>query len=80
MQLSGAIVTYVLLWWLVLFMTLPMRPKSVWEEPDEHAKGSDRGAPVDPALWFKIKLTTGITIPLWLSVVAVISSGLLDSA
>jgi predicted secreted protein len=77
MGVGGGIVSYVMIWWLVLFNTLPLRPKSVWEEPEEHAKGSDRGAPVDPALWRKIKLTTMIATPIWFLVFLVITSGIL---
>jgi predicted secreted protein len=77
MGVGGGIVSYVMIWWLVLFTTLPLRPKSVWEEPEEHAKGSDRGAPVDPALWRKIKLTTMIATPIWFLVFLVITSGIL---
>lgn len=78
MSIGGAIVSFVIIWWLVLFVTLPIRPRSVWEEPDKHPKGADQGAPVDPAIWFKLKLTTGITIPVWLGLVILVSVGILS--
>jgi predicted secreted protein len=65
---GGSIVSFVIIWWLCLFMVLPIRQRNVWEEPDKHAKGSDRGAPIDPALWFKVRLTTMIAVPIFLLV------------
>ena len=68
MGVGGSIISFVMVWWLVLFGVLPLRPRSVADEPEKHAKGADRGAPVDPALARKIKLTTMIAIPMWLVV------------
>jgi len=79
MSVGGGIVSFVLVWWLVLFTTLPIRPKKVSDEPGKHAKGVDRGAPVDPALWFKIKLTTAIATPIWLVVFSLISFGVFSA-
>ncbi|MEM9840512.1 MAG: DUF1467 family protein, partial [Pseudomonadota bacterium] len=79
MGVGGSIVSFVLIWWLVLFATLPIRQRHVWEEPDEHAEGTDRGAPVDPAIWYKVKLTTMIAVPIWLVAFAVVASGIFAS-
>lgn len=79
MSIGGSIVSFVMIWWLVLFTTLPIRPKKVGEEPEKHARGADRGAPVDPAIWFKVKLTTAIAAPIWLVVFILISSGLFSA-
>ncbi|MEE4210549.1 MAG: DUF1467 family protein [Parvularcula sp.] len=78
MGVPGGIITFVLVWWIILFAVLPLRPKSVWEEPEAHAKGSDRGAPVDPALIRKVLITTGIAVPVWLVIFLVVSSGIFD--
>lgn len=77
MGVGGSIVSFVIIWWLVLFCVLPIRSKSVWEEPDKHAQGVERGAPIDPAIWFKVKLTTMIAAPIWFIVFLVVSSGIL---
>ena len=79
MGVGGSIVSFVMIWWLVLFVTLPIRQRHVWEDPDAHARGTDRGAPVDPALWFKVKLTTAIAIPVWFVVFLVVSSGIMSA-
>lgn len=68
MGIGGSIVSFVMIWWLVLFGVLPLQPRSVADEPEKHARGSDRGAPVDPALKRKLKLTTMIAVPIWIVV------------
>jgi predicted secreted protein len=78
MGAAGGIITFVIMWWIFFFAVLPIRPKSVWEEPDAHPEGADRGAPVDPALLKKVLLATAITIPAWLVVYFVVGSGVFD--
>lgn len=57
---------YVIVWWLVLFMTLPFGVHR--EESPE--PGHDAGAPVRPLLWIKAGVTTliaaAVTAILWL--------------
>ena len=76
MGVVGGIITYLLLWWVVLFAVLPRRVKHVWREPDKHARGTERGAPVNPELWWKFKVTSAIAAALWVVVFAVVSSGI----
>ncbi|MEO1657200.1 MAG: DUF1467 family protein [Pseudomonadota bacterium] len=80
MSIPGAVISFILIWWLCLFTVLPMRHKGVAEEPERHAKGADRGAPVDPAIWWKVKTTTLIAVPVWAIVALVIASGVFDPA
>lgn len=79
MGVGGSIVSFVMIWWLCLFCVLPIRQRNVWEEPEKHAKGADRGAPINPAIWFKVRLTTMIAVPVWLVVFLVVSSGILSA-
>ncbi len=64
MSLTSIIATYFIVWWLVLFTTLPFGVKTseVVEE------GNDPGAPDVHLLWIKITVTTAIS--------AVITSGI----
>lgn len=73
MGVGGSIISFVLIWWLVLFAVLPLQTKSIAEEPEKHAAGTDRGAPIDPRLLRKLKLTTMIAAPIWLVVFAVVT-------
>ena len=78
MGVVGGIIVYLLLWWLVLFAVLPMRVRPVWDDDGHHARGAERGAPVNPELWFKIKRTTIIAGVLWLVVFAVMATGVFE--
>ena len=79
MGVAGSIVTFLILWWVVFFAVLPMRVRSVWEdEAKPQAKGVDRGAPIDPKLWFKIKRTTWVTAIVFVVVFVVINSGVIS--
>ena len=80
MGVVGGVIVFLLLWWLVLFAVLPMRVKPVWREEGRHARGAERGAPVNPELWFKVKRTTLIAAILWLVVFAVMATGVFDRA
>ena len=57
---TGAMV-YVIIWWLVLFMTLPfgITPQ---EDP---VPGTVASAPAQPRLWLKAGITTVVSALLW---------------
>ena len=55
------IVVYVVTWWLVLFMVLPVGVKTAEEAGEELEAGHDPGAPVRPMLWRKVLATTVIS-------------------
>ncbi len=58
MNWAYAIVTYVVLWWLVLFMVLPIGVRSPTEANRKAEPGHDPGAPVKPMILRKILATT----------------------
>ena len=72
----GTVIVFLLIWWLVLFAVLPMRVKGVWTEADRHARGTERGAPINPELWWKVKRTTVIAVGLTAIAWGVVASGL----
>jgi predicted secreted protein len=55
------IVVYVLTWWIVLFMTLPLWVKPT--QPEDTGYGT--GAPKQPYLWYKVALTSTIAAVIW---------------
>lgn len=60
MSLTGSIVVFVILWWLILFLILPRNISS--QENDGYiTKGTDPGAPSNPKIVKKLILTTAIT-------------------
>lgn len=70
--ISG-IVVFILIWWVVFFMTLPMRIK----RNDGDVGGVPAGAPEKPYIKFKLLLTTAVTIFLWVVFYALIETGVL---
>ena len=71
MTVVTAIVTYVIVWWLILFMVLPWgnRPR---ERPEP---GHTESAPANPRIWLKFAVTTGISAIFFLAIWAVIEAG-----
>lgn len=57
MTWTSAVVLFVLIWWMVFFMTLPWGIRRAGGE----ALGHDAGAPVKPRLWLKAAITTVIS-------------------
>ena len=72
MDIVSGIVVYILLWWWVLFMTLPFGAKA----PESVEKGHATSAPQKPRLLIKAAATTVIAFIFWLIVNALISSNI----
>ncbi len=66
-------VIFLIMWWLVLFTTLPFGVKRQ-ENPEP---GTEVGAPENPRLWTKALVTTVITAVLTGSIYVAAESGLL---
>ncbi len=64
MSIAGGIVTYIVIWWLVLFMVLPWGVTSQ-RDAGEIVPGTADGAPVKPQLIKKALITTGIATAAW---------------
>ena len=71
MTVVSAVVTYFIIWWLVLFMVLPWgnRPRDL-PEP-----GHAPSAPANPRIWLKFAVTTGVSVILFLVAWGVIETG-----
>lgn len=67
---------FVVVWWLVLFITLPFGVKRTEESDLE--PGQEPGAPAKPMMWRKIAVTTVITIALWVLFYYLSESGLIS--
>ena len=71
MSIVEGVVTFAIIWWVVLFMVLP------WgvSRQANHELGHEPGAPEKPRLWLKIGITTVISVILLVIVRANIESG-----
>jgi predicted secreted protein len=67
-------VTYLIIWWLVLFTVLPVGV----QRAQEVEKGHDSGAPEKPHMWKKMLATSLISAILWAIAYFVITSGLIQ--
>lgn len=71
MSWFSMLVVFLLVWWVTLFMVLPLGVRGQAEE-DEVVKGTEPGAPVDSQMKRKIILTTIISIVIWALICAMI--------
>ena len=63
MTITGAIVMFVIFWWLVFLATLPIGVRGQFEDEEGVVPGTEAGAPVRPMLGKKaIWATIGSTI------------------
>ncbi|MEM1313861.1 MAG: DUF1467 family protein [Pseudomonadota bacterium] len=75
MTITGAIVLFAVIWFLTLYIALPIGVKSQ-SEVDDVVPGTPASAPSEPMLRKKLIWTTAITIVLWSGVVWFVMSGL----
>jgi len=73
-NIASAVVIFVVIWWLVLFMVLPFGVRRT-EAPEA---GHDPGAPMQPMLWRKAAATTAITLVLFAILYVIAESGLVS--
>ncbi len=74
MNLTGGIVLFAVIWFLVFFIALQIRPKSQ-ADVGEVVPGTPAGAPAEVHLKRKVVATTMIAIVLWSVIASVILSG-----
>jgi predicted secreted protein len=65
MNWASALLIYVVIWWIVFFLTLPFGVRSPDEEGVEVLPGNATSAPVRPKLWLKAGITTLVSAALW---------------
>ncbi len=70
----GAIVSYLIIWWVVFFAVLPVGVQSQ-AEAGVIVPGTDPGAPVKPDLWRKALWTTLIAAGLLLILLLAVQMG-----
>ena len=61
MGITGSIIVYVLIWWIIFFSVLPIGIQSKKDTFKEKIEGIDPGAPNNPRIERKFLITTIIT-------------------
>jgi predicted secreted protein len=75
MGITGSLIVYVLIWWMVFFSVLPVGIKSQNKEFKENLEGNDAGAPKNPNIGKKFLITTLITTILFLAIYYIVKNG-----
>lgn len=70
--ISG-IATYIVIWWVVLFMVLPWGVRPI--DDSDVGKGHAPSAPRRPRILLKAAVTSGVAAAVWLVLYVVIDSG-----
>ena len=78
MNIAGAVVIFVIWWWVAFLAVLPRGVEGRWEADDDGVVGADPGAPTDPGLKQKAWLATKITFVLWIITIVIIMSGVIN--
>ena len=77
MAISSAFVLFAVIWFMVLFITLPLRLTTQGDTGDI-TPGTMPGSPVEINMKRKFKIVTLVTIPIWVIICAIILSGVIS--
>jgi predicted secreted protein len=75
---TGSIIIYVMIWWIIFFSVLPIGIQSNKEKFKEKIEGIDPGAPNNPKIVKKFLITTIITSIIFIVIYYLVESDLLD--
>ena len=78
MGLTGSIIVYVLIWWVIFFSVLPFGVQSNKEVFKEKIEGIDPGAPKNPKIAKKFLITTLSTSLLFIVIYYLVELDLLN--
>jgi len=74
MGITSGIVLFAVIWFMVLFIVLPLR-LTTQAEDGRVLRGTPASAPVDPGLRGKFRIVTVVSVVVWALVAGVILSG-----
>ena len=78
MGITGSIIIYVMIWWIIFFSILPVGIKSNKEAFRDSIEGIDPGAPKNPKIGKKFLATTLITSVIFLVIYYLVSQNYLN--
>ena len=78
MGITGSIIVYVLIWWMIFFSVLPVGIQSKKEQFKECIDGIDPGAPNNPKIGKKFLITTIITSIIFIVIYYLVQFDLLN--
>ena len=78
MGITGSIIVYVMIWWIIFFSVLPIGIRSNKEVFKEKIEGMDPGAPKNPNVGKKFLITTLITTIIFVVIYYLVEFDLLN--
>ena len=78
MGITGSIIVYVMIWWIVFFSVLPIGIQSNKDIFKDSIEGNDPGAPKNPNIGKKFLITTIITSILFIMIYYLVNNGFLN--
>ena len=78
MGITGSIIVYVIIWWIIFFSVLPIGIRSNKEVFKDKIGGVDPGAPKNPKIGKKFLITTLITTIIFLVIYYLVKFNLLN--
>ena len=78
MSITGSIIVYVMIWWIIFFSVLPIGIRSNKEVFKDKIGGVDPGAPKNPKIVKKFLITTLITTIIFLVIYYLVKFDLLN--
>ena len=78
MGITGSIIVYVLIWWIIFFSVLPIGIQSKKVKFKEQVEGIDLGAPNNPKMGKKFLITTIITTIIFIVIYYLVKFDLLN--
>ena len=74
MSITGSIIVYVIIWWIVFFSVLPIGIKHNDKQFNKNLEGIDPGAPKNPNILKKFLYTTLITTVIFVGIYYIVAS------
>ena len=78
MSITGSLIVYISIWWIVFFSVLPIGIKSQNFKFTDELYGNDPGAPKNPKIGKKFLITTLITSLIFLVIYYLVSQNYLN--
>ena len=78
MSITGSIIVYVMIWWIVFFSILPIGIQSKKEKFRDTVEGVDPGAPNNPKIAKKFLITTIITSIIFIMIYYLVNNDFLN--
>ena len=78
MGITGSIIIYVIIWWIIFFSVLPVGIQSNKDKFQEKIAGVDPGAPKNPKIGKKFLITTLITTIIFFVIYYLVNVDLLN--